>query len=622
MMQNLLFDIPSDWTPPTEFPNLHGDIAIDLETKDPWLKSRGAGWAFDLDPELRGHPVGVAVGAEGGQWYFPFAHEGGGNLDRDNVYAYVRDLLKMKGKKIFHNGIYDCGWLTREGFEVPWDEVHDTQFCAGLLDENRFSYSLDDVAYIYTGERKDEKLLREVARAHRIDPKSEMYKLHSRYVGAYAAQDGGVTYRTFRAQEPLMKEQQLERVYSLECSLIEILVKMRMKGVPVDLDRAEQVKAMFQKKEQECIDEVNRLTNLRVRPGIPSKDAVAVLHHLGLSVPKTLKGADSVTAGFLETVDHPIAKLIVKSRQYQKAYKDFIDSAIFKNQVNGRIHASFHNMMSDEGGTVTGRFSSSGPNLQNVPARNPETGPYIRSIYVGEEGEQLAPLDYSSQEPRWTLHFSRAINAPGAAQACRTFWDNPRTDYHGMMADICFPDSRVLGGVNKRRRAAKDIFLGLCYGMGGAKLCETLGLPTDTWETPDGKIVKVAGAMGKEILQEFKTNAPFVTVLQKRAEQLSKTRGYVKTILGRRCRTEYHHKSLNRIIQGSSADQGKTGIVCNWQEYKKLPLMLVHDELVYSVTGQEEANQLAHVMETCIPDLYVPFVVDAPVVPNWGAVKK
>lgn len=630
-MQSLLFDIPSDWALPTEFPNLLDcDVSIDLETRDPWLKSgRGSGWAFDLDSELRGEVIGISIGAEslnrGGpaeRWYFPFRHQGGGNLERENVFAWMRDLLNSSGERIFHNALYDCGWLEAEGLEIDYSQVHDTQYMAALINENEYSYSLDSCLKRFLGQEKDEKLLREVAKAYRIDPKSEMWKLHSKYVGPYAEQDAGGTFDLCqRLRQDILKDD-LSRVYNLERSLIPILIKTRREGVRIDLDRAAEVKSIFKKKEQDALDEISHQTGLKLRAGVPSKDAASLLRHIGVSVPKTAEGNDSVTADYLMKAQHPLAKLVVRARRYNKAWRDFIDGQIFKTHVNGRIHCTFHPMKSDEGGTVAGRFSCSDPNLQQVPARDPEIGPVIRSCYVGDEGEDLAPLDYSSQEPRWTLHFAGAVNCKGAAEAIRIFRNDPHTDYHEMMANICFPESAVVGGKNTQRRKAKDIFLGMCYGMGGAKLCDTLGLPTDWWETPTGQTVRVAGHAGKEIIKQFNDNAPFVRQLQQKVEGLSKSRGYVRTILGRRCHTEFHHKALNRVIQGSSADQAKSAILEVYTRFKKCPRLLVHDEIVYSVKDHQEAQKFATVMENCIPNILVPFVVDCNVVPNWGAVKK
>lgn len=627
-MQSSLFPVPSNWTPPTEFPRLEGvDIAVDCETQDKLFSTRGPGWAFDVSPEIRGGVVGVGVATDDQAWYFPFGHEDGGNLDRSNVYRWLQDTLNNTKRKYCHNATYDVGWLTAEGLSIDLTQVHDTGYMAALADENRRSYSLDSCAATWAGIQKDEKLLKQAAATYGFkkekDIKSNLWRFHSRYVGTYGEGDARATIALARSLEKVIEEENLHRAYSLEQRMLPVMLKMRRNGVRVDLDRAQEVRAIFVEREREALAEIQRISGLRVRQGVPSADAAQILKKLGISIPITESGNESVVAGWLDTLDHPIAKLIVRARKSQKAYRDFIDGQIFNYQVNGRIHASFHPLRSDEGGTVTGRFSCTDPNLQQVPARDPEIGPLVRSCYVGEEGEKWCAPDYSSQEPRWTLHFAVAIKAPGAVAIAQRFWDDPRTDFHGAMTSAIWPDE-VVGTPSFKacRRKAKDIFLGMCYGMGGAKLCDSLGLPTDIWVTPEGHSVRVAGAAGKELIGRFNRMAPFVKKLAEEVTNRARARGYVMTYFGRRCRIEgEERKGLNRIVQGSSADQGKAATLAVYEDTGKVPLLLVHDENGYSVKDQSEGDHIAHLMANCIPGLNVPFVVEPVVVNSWGEAK-
>lgn len=621
-MQGALFPTESKWVPPTEFPNLDGDFSIDLETYDPLLKTRGAGWAFDVSGEIRGYPVGIGIGVRDNQWYFPFAHQGGGNLDRGNVVRWLRDQVAKPGRKIFHNGVYDVGWLSTLDVQIKREEFHDTMYRAALIDCDRRKFDLNSCLKTWLGEEKDETLLKQIARDFKIDPKADLWKLHSKYVGPYGEQDAGGTFRLFEAQQKDMEFYQLDRVYDLERSMIDITIKMRTTGVRIDMERLQVVREMFVSKEKEALALIKSLSGFKAREGVPTADAAMILRKSGISIPKSLEGNDSIVAGWLDTIENPVAHAIVQARQYKKAYRDFIDSGVLEKHVNGRIHASFHPLRSDEGGTVGGRYSCTNPNLQQIPARNPLIGPFVRSFYVAEENELWCAADYSSQEPRWTVHYAASINAPGAMDAAARYWKDPRMDFHNMMGDLCFPESIVEGGRNKRRREAKDIFLGKCYGMGGAKLCDSVGLPTDIWTTPDGKDVRVAGAAGKELLAQFDRMAPFVKKLQKEAMARAKRRGYVKTYMGRVCPISGdEHKALNRIIQGSAADQGKIATKSVYELTGKVPLLLVHDEAGYSVKDEKEAREICTIMEECIPGLHVPFVVDPSVAPNWGLAK-
>jgi DNA polymerase I-like protein with 3'-5' exonuclease and polymerase domains len=179
-----------------------------------------------------------------------------------------------------------------------------------------------------------------------------------------------------------------------------------------------------------------------------------------------------------------------------------------------------------------------------------------------------------------------------------------------------------------KRKEAKSIFLGLCYGMGGAKLCRQLGLPTKMVTSyRSGKLIEVAGDEGQALLNRFNDLVPFVRQLAKKADVTAASRGFVRTLSGRRCRFpvrkdgsyDWTHKALNRIIQGSSADQTKRAMVEIARAGYALQLQ-VHDEIDLSVSSREEAEAVAEIMATCVP-LEVPSVVDVEIGPSWGEAK-
>ena len=173
---NFLYQPPSEWMPPEKFPNLKDAkiISVDLETRDPNLIKMGPGWARG-----DGNIVGIAVSNGDRAWYFPFGHGGGYNLSESVVKKWAKDVLENPNiKKIFHNAPYDVGWLRQWGIKVK-GTIYDTMIAAPLVDENRFSYTLDSLSRDLMGERKDERLLREVAEEWGLDPKADMWKLHA-----------------------------------------------------------------------------------------------------------------------------------------------------------------------------------------------------------------------------------------------------------------------------------------------------------------------------------------------------------------------------------------------------------------------------------------------------------
>ena len=212
-MQEPLFPPQTEWVAPSSFPDLTGqdEIAIDLETCDPWLMSHGPGWAF----KDRGNIIGVAVATEGWKGYFPIAHASGANLDKQVVYRWLKKQLDAPNSKVFHNAQYDVGWLMREGLTIN-GKIHDTMMAAPLLNENQYGYSLNKIGKLYLDEEKDETLLQEAADIFGVNSKSEMYKLPPEYVGVYAEQDADLTYRLWQKLKHLIHKENIHDIYNLE----------------------------------------------------------------------------------------------------------------------------------------------------------------------------------------------------------------------------------------------------------------------------------------------------------------------------------------------------------------------------------------------------------------------
>ncbi len=369
------------WNIPSEFPDLTGykQIAIDLETCDPNLTTLGPGWV-----RKDGYIVGIAVAAGDWEGYYPIRHENGHNMDARIALKWLKKQMATPNiDKIMHNATYDLGWLRAEGVEVQ-GRIIDTMITGAVVDENRWSYSLNNLGRDYLDERKDEKLLRVAAAEWGFDPKAEMYKLPPEFVGRYAEQDAGMTLRLWERLKIELEKQDLWSIWNLETSLIPMMCDMRQLGVRVDLDKADQAKTLLKAKGKELREEIYRQTNIKIEPWAAASVA-AVFEELGLKYPKTEAGAPSFTKQYLNAHAHPVAQMIVKLREFDKADSTFIDT-IVKHSHNGRINCEFHQLRSDDGGTVTGRFSSSNPNLQQIPARDPEIKKLIRGLFIPEQG--------------------------------------------------------------------------------------------------------------------------------------------------------------------------------------------------------------------------------------------
>ena len=620
MTQIPLFQPPSEWTPPERLPDLSDakEIAIDLETHDPNIKETGPGWAVG-----NGYIAGIAIAVEGWKGYFPIRHEGGGNFDERILKKQVQRIMDLPCDKIFHNAAYDVGWLRWWGVEVK-GKIIDTLIAAPLIDENRFRYSLNELGKDYLKETKSEALLYEAAKEWGVNAKAEMWKLPAMYVGPYAEQDADLTLRLWNYFKVELIRQELSSIFDLETRLFPCLLDMKTKGVRVDLDKADKIKKDLQKKEDFLLFQIKKDTGVDVDIWAAVSVAKA-FDKLDIRYERTAKSDQpKFDKNFLSTHKHPLAKMVVQAREFNKARTTFIDT-ILTHQHHGRIHADINQMRSDTGGTVTGRFSYSNPNLQQIPARNKDIGPLIRSIFVPDEGCKWGSFDYSQQEPRVLVHFAALTGGglKGADEVIESYkTEDP--DFHQAVADMAGID----------RRTAKTINLGMMYGMGKGKLASELGLGKEDTE---------------DLFAKFHANVPFVKQLMEQATRKADNVGFLRTLLGRKCRFDlweprvfgihkalplweaekeygrdlkraWTYKALNRLIQGSSADMTKKAMVDLYEE-GIIAHIQVHDELNCSIDSDGEKNKIKEIMENTV-ELKVPLKVDAEIGPSWGEIKK
>ena len=611
------FEAQTEWVKPTEFPDLRkvDEIAIDLETKDPGLKERGSGSVIG-----DGDVVGIAVATSHYKGYFPIAHEGGGNMDRQRVMLWLKDVLESQSTKIFHNAIYDVCWLRRLGLKINGDIVC-TMIAAAVTDENRFRYDLNSLAWHYLGYGKNESALAEAAESWGIDPKAEMYKLPAMHVGGYAERDAEITLGLWQEMKKEILHQDLEDIFDLETELFPCLVDMRFKGVRVDTERAHEMKNNLIKQEQDLLKKIEGETN--IYPQIWAARSIAqVFENLKIPFERTEKtDAPSFTKNFLQEHEHPVVRMIAQAREVNKAHTTFIDS-ILRYEHKGRIHAEINQLRSQTGGTVTGRFSYQNPNLQQIPARNKDLGPMIRSLFIPEEGHRWGVFDYSQQEPRLVVHYASLYKLPSVYDVIDAYQTNPNADFHQTVADMA----------EIPRSQAKTINLGLFYGMGKGKLQAELG---------------VSKEKAAELFNTYHAKVPFVKQLMSKASNRAQDRGQIRTLLGRLCRFHlwepnsfgmhkamthedalrehgpgikraYTYKALNKLIQGSAADMTKKAMLELYKE-NIIPHIQIHDELDLSISSEDEAKKVIEIMEHAVT-LEVPNKVDYESGNNWGEI--
>ena len=618
MIQQPLFKPQTEWLPPEEFPDLskYDEIAIDLETKDPNLTTRmGSGSIVK-----NGDVVGISVAVKNWSGYYPIAHEGGGNMDRKMVLKWFQSVLNTDSIKIFHNAIYDVCWIRALGLSVN-GKIVDTMIASALVDENQMRYDLNNCGKRYTGKGKNETELYEAAKSWGVDPKAEMYKLPAIYVGAYAEKDAELTFELWQELKKEITHQDLEAIFKLETDLFPCLVDMRFLGVRVDTESAQQLKKELVEEEKECLLKVKKETRVDVQIWA-ARSIAQVFEKLHLPFDRTEKtNSPSFTKNFLQNHPHPLVKRIARAREINKAHTTFIDT-ILKHSHKGRIHAEINQLRGDSGGTVTGRFSYQNPNLQQIPARNKELGPRIRSLFIPEEGHTWGCFDYSQQEPRLVVHYAVLQNLYGVDDVLEAYQKGD-ADFHTIVADMA----------EIPRLQAKTINLGLFYGMGKTKLQAELG---------------VSKEKADELFKQYHHKVPFVKQLMDNVMQRAQESGKIRTLLGRLCRfplwepsqfgihkalphdaalmehgpgikRAYTYKALNRLIQGSAADMTKKAMIELYKE-KIIPHIQVHDELDISIKDKKQAELIKNVMEDAV-SLEVPNKVDYESGPNWGTIK-
>jgi len=419
--------------------------------------------------------------------------------------------------------------------------------------------------------------------------------------------------------------QSLTTVWELEQNLIPVLIKMRQRGVRVQVEKAEALRKEMMLQEKELLQAIKKETGLEIDIWAPRQIAKA-FDKKKLDYPRTEKTNEpSFTQNWLINNKHTLAKLIVQAREINKFHGTFLTS-IMRYQVNGRIHGEINQLRGDNGGTVSGRLSMSNPNLQQIPARNKDFGPKIRGLFIPEEGYKWGSFDYSQQEPRMTVHYAASIGDNGyeGSQELMEAYKNSSADFHQTVADL----------VGIERTQAKTIGLGLMYGMGKGKLALSLGVTKDEAD---------------ELILKYNKKVPFVKQLSDRCKHAADEKGVIRTKKGRKCRFDmwetkdfglhvaekyedavakygkdnikraYTYKALNRLIQGSSADQTKQAML-DCYNAGHLPMLQIHDELCFNIKDEDHAKEIVKIMQNTI-EFKVPSVVDWALGESWGDVK-
>jgi len=636
-------------------------VAIDLETYDPNLKTKGLG-AVRKD----GFVTGIAIATKNQTLYFPIAHAMTDNLPVEETWNYLNEkVFKNKDiRKVFHNAMYDVCWIRSATGDMPQGQLLDTMIAASVIDETRMKYSLDSISKDYLNEAKYKYDLAEksLAECGIKDPMSNMHKLPYSLVKDYAEQDVNLTLKLWNLFEKKLDEvlytkinedgskelKSCRQIFELETKLFPCLVDMKFKGVKIDVEKAKTLGKLLEKRRDNLIKIIKKRTGLDVEIWAASSIKHLLDHQKITKYKKTKAGLPQLPKDFLKTHENRFLRMIVKARECDKAKGTFVEG-LLEFVHEGRIHADINQIRSDQGGTVTGRFSMSNPNLQQIPSRG-IIGKKMRELFLPEDGCVWGSFDYSQQEPRIVVHYALKLGLPGT-DTLKNEFNKEDADFHQIVADMA----------QISRTMAKTINLGLFYGMGKIKLASELNLTRPK---------------ANALFAEYHAKVPFVRRLSQDLIEFAEEHKLLFTLKDRFCRFNkwetrnrewnntinryepvpiltrqdaetafkaellekfkdnvadnymqdfdryykpaFTYKALNRLIQGSAADMTKKAMV-DLYEKGILPQIQIHDELCLSIKNDNDALVVKQTMEQAIP-LEVKNKVNYKKGKNWGSI--
>jgi len=591
-------------------PEALGELAAQLHAAPAFAFDTETSSTNSMLAELVGLSFAVGPGQAA---YVPVGHRAGRQLTLEQARRALGPALLDAGKrKLAHNAIYDLIVLRRHGFEVA-GELFDTMIAQWLIDPASRSLGLKSLA----AERLNVEMTPISDLIGTGKKQTSMADAPIERVGPYAAADADMTLRLAGQLEDELRAKNLWSLFAdIEMPLVSVLAAMEMAGVRVDAQllgrMGREMEERMHELERNIQDTVGYAFNLRSTKQL--SDALFV--HLKLparGLRKTEAGEYSTAADVLESLRdaHPVVEMILEHRQWAKLKSTYVDTLpTLINPQTGRIHTSLN-----QTGTVTGRISSSDPNLQNIPIRTAQ-GRRIREAFVAEAGWKLLSADYSQVELRILAHIA------GDPTMLAAFARDE--DIHAFTAASIFgvPLEQV---TPEQRRIAKTTNFAIVYGVTGYGLSQQTGLSQQE-----------ATEFIKAYFQQYPQVKAYLDASRAQAAQ----QGYVETLLGRRryfpelqsterahagLRAAAERMAINMPIQGTAADIIKIAMIRLHRELagrrlRSRMLLQVHDELLLEVPEAEMAlvpGLVKTIMEEAYP-LKAPLKVDAKAGDNWG----
>jgi DNA polymerase-1 len=553
----------------------------------------------------------------------------GDNIETLEWNASVAKWLAIEGKRadllVFHNAKFDMHMCINGG--VPAEAVRQwkvwcTWIAEVLIDEHLKSYKLRSLSERHFGKGKeDEELIEWIVNnvpqcKKRSDAEAYMEFAPRSLVKSRNQRDVILTEMLYNRQVKEVLDQDLISIADLEMEVIHAIVNMERTGCPVNVSAIEQAREEIELDLLNVMDQMQGIVGYAFNVNSPVQVGKA-LRESGVDVILSEAGNPVTNKETLRELSGDLPPLILEARHLRKMIENFLDGMLSCVSPDGRIHCDFNQMRSDDYGTKTGRLSASNPNMQQVPKRDERSAEIIRSLFAPKDGYDWINSDWEQFEFRIFAHY---CNDPSLLQQYK---DKPEIDFHQAVADLT--------GV-ARNPYAKQINLGLVFGMGEGRLAQELKLPYKIVKKEDGSSYAEAGPEAKALFKTYHKNFPYAQQFLKRASRLAFSRGYIKTLLGRRIRFPYGqstHKAGGLVFQGSAADLMKRALVqIDKMLYKEdcgaQLCLTIHDEFdLISPHDQTKKikKKIVEIMQD-VPELHVPILASCGSGENWWSAMK
>lgn len=542
---------------------------------------------------------------------------------------WCTDHLSTAKRLVAHNAKYDYHMLRNGG--VNHDVLYSCNwFCTmvieAMLDEHRFRYDLDSLGMDHFGKsKKDGPLLDWLASKFPKTPKSKLMshiqEAPREMVAYYGIGDIELTEELFAYQQvrvSRLKDTDFVRLIKMEMKCLPALAEIEHRGVHVNTKQVDVVDVELTKKQHEAQRRIIDMVGFEVNPRSPLSMVKAFqVCKIPVQYNKTTK-KPTFAAAVLDEIDHPFTKALKESRGIKTMLDNFINSGIRGHLRNGKIHTNFNQLANGEAGTKTGRLSSSDPNLQQIPKRDGELAPMIRSLFVPPKGKLWISNDWEQFEFRLFAHFV------GDPDLTATYLADPTTDFHQVLSDTT--------GVPRGR--AKRINLGLVFGMGEGKLAQEVGLPYEIvqMELRDGtKMDRLeAGPEAKALFADYHAKFPRAKAFLDEKAVEARARMMVRSIMGRHLhfpRGTNIRKAGGLIFQSSAADIMKEKIITLNNEYRKSDVdfvLVVHDEFCLCTPDDlaEATKKRVKEITEDVPLCSIPILANPGIGPDWWEASK